>query len=186
MQFLEKTLVKDWLVLGPGFFSFSEKYSLSLQLWNCEAKDCRQKQASLPSAVVAKKKSRRIQKEFTKVARQFLSDKWKESIRKRLKTQSRQQALEKLVPRASLAKAKAVKKSILKKQKGKSQKKHESVKQLKDYKKDGAAALSSDSARAIEDTASQLLSMACSLERRCACFAWISIVARRASALPTI
>lgn len=40
MQFLEKTLVKDWLVLGPGFFSFSEKYSLSLQLWNCEAKDC--------------------------------------------------------------------------------------------------------------------------------------------------
>ena len=115
-----------------------------------------QKQASLSADVAAKKKSRRIDKELVKVARKVLSEKWKESVRKRLKTQSRHQALEKLVPRASLAKAKAVKKSSLKKQKGKSLKKHESVKQLKDVKKDGAAALTSDSSRAIEDKAAQL------------------------------
>lgn len=141
---------------GLDFFLFLKNIAFLCSYGIVRQKIAWQKQASLPSAVVAKKKSRRIQKELTKVARQFLSDKWKESIRKRLKTQSRQQALEKLLPRASLAKAKAVKKSILKKQKGKSQKKHESVKQLKDYKKDGAAALSSDSTRAIEDKASQL------------------------------
>ena len=116
-----------------------------------------QKQMSLSANQAAKKKSKRIDKELTKIAKKTLSQKWRDAARLKLKTQPRQQLAEKLLPKASLAKAKSVKKSSLKKKKVKSLKKHESAKQLKDVKKQGAAALAnlpSDSSGAIGESSS--------------------------------